>query len=169
MRRLLIAICLIACKQQAQPPAPAPAPPEPTAEEMKNMQEAIANTERTPELERGLDQLLAEGEQALDQGNYQEARDAVVRVMPMRPNDPRTSAALGGAMRGLGRTEMAERTLSHALRIDPNQPRALYEMGKLKAQQGEKGAALLYFQALESADAKFSAAHKVKDEVAKLR
>ncbi len=78
---------------------------QPTAEELKNMQEAVQNTERTPELEKGLDQLVDEGEKDLDEGKYQDARDAVVRVMPMRPNDARTAAALGGAMRGLGRTD----------------------------------------------------------------
>ncbi len=139
----------------------------PTPEEMKNMAEAVENTERTPELEKGLDDLLAEGEKALDQGKYQDARDAVVRVMPMRPNDARTAAALGGAMRGLGRTEMAQRTLARALQIDPKQPRALYEMGKLLAQQGDKAGALQNFQALQSADAKFALAHKVADEIKK--
>ena len=141
----------------------------PTPEELANVQEAAANTERTPELEKGLDQLLSEGEQHLDQGRYQEARDAVVRVMPMRPDDARTAAALGGAMRGLGRTEMARRTLERALQLDPKQPRALYEMGKLQAQQGNKAAALQSFAALQSADAKFAKSHKVDDEIARLK
>jgi tetratricopeptide (TPR) repeat protein len=142
---------------------------EPTLQEMKNVQEAVESTERTPELEKGLDQLLVEGERALDQGRYQDARDSVVRVMPMRPNDARTAAALGGAMRGLGRMEMAQRTLSRALQIDPKQPRALYEMAKLQAQQGDKAGAARTFAQLESADPKFARAHKVGEELAKLR
>jgi tetratricopeptide (TPR) repeat protein len=144
-------------------------PPAPTAEEMRNLQEAVANTERTPELEKGLDELVAEGERDLDQGLYQEARDAVVRVMPMRPDDPRTAAALGGAMRGLGRMEMAQRTLLHALQLDPKQPRALYEIGKLKAQQGDKEGASQSFAAVKSADPAFARSHKVDEELAKLR
>jgi tetratricopeptide (TPR) repeat protein len=157
-----------------QPGAPmnrglAQVPREPTAEEMRNLQEAVANTERTPELEKGLDELLAESERDLDQGRYQEARDAVVRVMPMRPNDPRTSAAMGGAMRGLGRMEMAQRTLLHALQLDPKQPRALYEIGKLKAQQGDKGGASQSFAALKSADPAFAQSHNVDEELARLR
>ena len=155
-----------------QPGAPmnhSGAAPEPTPEEMRNLQEAVQNTERTPELEKGLDALLAEGEKALDAGKYQEARDAVVRVMPMRPNDARTSAAMGGAMRGLGRTEMAQRTLSHALQLDPKQPRALYEMGKLQAQQGDKASAEHSFQALQAADAKFAKSHQVDEELGRLR
>jgi tetratricopeptide (TPR) repeat protein len=142
---------------------------QPTPEQMKNIQEAVQNTERTPELEKGLDQLVDEGEKDLDQGRYQDARDAVVRVMPMRPNDARTAAALGGAMRGLGRTEMAQRTLARALQIDPKQPRALYEMGKLKAQQGDKAGALESFRALQIADAKFAKAHGVDQEIGRLR
>ncbi|MGE5048342.1 MAG: tetratricopeptide repeat protein [Deltaproteobacteria bacterium] len=144
-------------------------PAEPTAEEMKNMEEAVEHTERTPELEKGLDQLLAEGERDLDEGKYQDARDAVVRVMPMRPNDARTAAAMGGAMRGLGRMEMAQRTLAHALQLDPRQPRALYEMAKLQAQQGDRAAAAQTFAQLKSVDPKFARAHKVDEELAKLR
>ena len=141
----------------------------PTPEQVRNMQDAVQNTERTPELEKGLDQLVEEGEKDLDQGKYQEARDAVVRVMPMRPNDARTAAALGGAMRGLGRTEMAQRTLAHALQLDPKQPRALYEMGKLKAQQGDKAGALASFEALKAADARFAQAHDLDQEMGRLR
>ena len=146
-----------------------PSAAEPTAEEVKNLEEAVANTERTPELEKGLDDLLSEGERALDQGRYQAARDAVVRVMPMRPNDARTSAALGGAMRGLGRIDMAQRTLMHALQLDPKQPRALYEMARLQAQQGDKAGAAQSLSTLKSADPAFARAHKVDEELAKLR
>ena len=155
-----------------QPGAPmnhSGAAPEPTPEEMRNLTEAVQNTERTPELEKGLDDLLAEGEKALDAGKYQEARDAVVRVMPMRPNDPRTAAAMGGAMRGLGRAEMAQRTLGHALQLDPKQPRALYEMAKLQAQQGDKAGARQSFAALQAADAQFARAHKVDEELGRLK
>jgi tetratricopeptide (TPR) repeat protein len=141
----------------------------PSAEEVQNVAEAARNTERTPELEKGLDQLVEQGEKALDEEKYQEARDAVVRVMPMRPADARTAAALGGAMRGLGRLEMAQRTLERALQMDPRQPRALYEMARLKAQQGDKPAAARNLRALQAADPKWAKAHKVDEELARLR
>jgi Flp pilus assembly protein TadD len=89
-------------------------------------------------------------------------------VMPMRPNDARTAADLGGAMRGLGRTEMAERTLSRALQLDPKQPRALYEQAKLQQAQGDKDGARKTFEALRQADAKFAQAHGVDKELAAL-
>jgi Flp pilus assembly protein TadD len=140
----------------------------PTAEEVANVAEAVQGTERTPELEKGLDELLTEGEAALDKGDYQAARDSVVRVMPMRPNDARTAADLGGAMRGLGRVEVAQRTLGRALQLDPKQPRALYEQGKLLAAQGDTAGARKSFEALQQADAKFAQAHGVASDLAKL-
>jgi tetratricopeptide (TPR) repeat protein len=131
--------------------------------------DAVKNTERTPELEKGLDDLTAQAEKLLDQDKYQEARDAIVRVMPMRPGDARTAAVLGGAMRGLGRTEMAQRTLSVALQNDPRQPRALYEMGKLKASSGDKTGAAESFRSLQATDPGFARAHGVDEQLARLR
>ncbi|HEY2028028.1 MAG TPA: tetratricopeptide repeat protein [Myxococcales bacterium] len=155
------------------PPMPAGSQPMahsgPTAEEVANVADAVQGTERTPELEKGLDQLLVEGEAALDRGDYQAARDSIVRVMPMRPNDARTAADLGAAMRGLGRAEMAERTLSRALQLDPKQPRALFEQGKLQAAQGDKDGARKSFEAVQQADAKFAQSHGVDKELAGLR
>ncbi|MFL5434717.1 MAG: tetratricopeptide repeat protein, partial [Myxococcales bacterium] len=133
------------------------------------VEDAVKNTERTPELEKGLDDLTAQAEKLLDQDKYQEARDAIVRVMPMRPGDARTAAVLGGAMRGLGRTEMAQRTLSVALQNDPKQPRALYEMGKLKASSGDKAGAAESFRSLQTADPKFARAHGVDEQLARLK
>jgi Flp pilus assembly protein TadD len=131
--------------------------------------DAVKNTERTPELEQGLDKLTAQAEQYLDENKFQEARDAIVRVMPMRPGDARTAAVMGGAMRGLGKTEMAERTLSVALRNDPRQPRALYEMGRLRASLGDKPGAGESFRALQAADPKFARAHGVDEQLARLK
>jgi tetratricopeptide (TPR) repeat protein len=131
--------------------------------------DAVKNTERTPELEQGLDKLTTQAEQYLDENKFQEARDAIVRVMPMRPGDARTAAVMGGAMRGLGRTEMAERTLSVALRNDPRQPRALYEMGRLRASLGDKPGAGESFRALQAADPKFARAHGVDEQLARLK
>ncbi len=153
--------------------APAATPPPagsgPTPEQLQAIAEAASQTERTPELEQGLDSLTAQADQDLDSGNYQEARAKMVRVMPMRPDDPRTAAVLGAAMAGLGKPEMAERVLSRALQEDPRQPRALYEMGKLLAARGDKAGAKEKFTALQSADAKFAQAHHVAAELARLK
>jgi Flp pilus assembly protein TadD len=72
-------------------------------------------------------------------------------------------------MRGLGRTEMARRTLLRALQLDPKQPRALYEMGRLSAEQGDKAGAARSFAAVKSVDPQFARSHKVDEELAKLK
>jgi Flp pilus assembly protein TadD len=141
----------------------------PDQQTVQAVAEAARNTERTPELEKGLDQLTAQAEALLDQGKYQEARDTIVRVMPMRPDDARTAAAMGAAMRGLGREQMAERTLSRALELDPRQPRALYEMGKLLAERGDKAGAAAKMRAVQAADAKFAQSHGIAQELARLK
>jgi Flp pilus assembly protein TadD len=136
---------------------------------LRAVAEAAENTERTPELEKGLDDLTAQAETLLDQGKYQEARDTIVRVMPMRPNDARTAAVMGGAMRGLGRDAMAERTLSRALQIDSRQPRALYEMGRLLAARGDKSGAAEKLRAVQAADPKFAQSHRLEQELARVK
>jgi tetratricopeptide (TPR) repeat protein len=143
--------------------------PDVSPQELQAVAEAAQNTERTPELEKGLDELTAQAEALLDQGKYAEARDSIVRVMPMRPNDARTAAVMGAAMRGLGREQMAERVLSRALEIDPKQPRALYEMGELLAARGDKAGAAQKLRAVQQADAKFAQSHGIAQELAKLR
>jgi tetratricopeptide (TPR) repeat protein len=141
----------------------------PSPEMIRNLADAAAQTERTPELEKGLDDLTAQAEASLDQGKYQDARDRMVRVMPLRPQDARTAADLGAAMRGLGRADMAERVLRRALELDPRQPRALYELGRLSAERGDKAAALERLTAVQSADPKFAQAHGVAAEIARLK
>ncbi len=141
----------------------------PSAEEVANVADAVGGTERTPALEKGLDELTGEAEKLLDAGKYQEARDSIVRVMPMRPNDARTAADMGAAMRGIGRAQMAEQVLRRALELDPKQPRALYELGLLYAQKGDKPAAREKLQAAQSADAKFARAHDIAGELTRLR
>jgi tetratricopeptide (TPR) repeat protein len=143
--------------------------PDVSPQELQAVAEAAQNTERTPELEKGLDDLTVQAEGLLDQGKYQDARDAIVRVMPMRPNDARTAAVMGGAMRGLGRQQMAERVLSRALQLDPRQPRALYEMGRLLAARGDRAAAAEKLRAAQAADPKFAQSHGLAQELARLK
>ena len=149
----------------ADPGAPGGASPEAVAA----MAEAVGQTERTPELEKGLDDLIAAAEADLDAGKYADARGKIVRVMPMRPDDPKTAATMGAAMRGLGRAEMAERVLGRALQGDPKNPRANYEMGKLLAERGDRAGAKARFTLVQEADAKWAGAHGVAGELTKLK
>jgi tetratricopeptide (TPR) repeat protein len=111
-------------------PAPVPAPaadaqgPAPLA---PGLAEAMQAVERTPELERQLDQRLADGQRLLDEGKWQEALDAFKAVMPLRP-DGRVALGLGIALRELGKPT-AERVLAQAVRMPGGDPRrASYEL-----------------------------------------
>ena len=141
----------------------------PTPEQVRNVAEAVANADRSPELEKSFDEAIVKGEKLLDQGNFAEARSALLPAMPMRPNDPKLAAALGGAMRGLGKLPMAERVLSRALELDPKSPRANYELGLLLAAKGDKAGARARLEAARAADAGWAGQHKVAEEIAKLR
>ena len=59
--------------------------------------------------------------------------------------------------------------IARALQLDPQQPRALYEMGKLLASRGDKAGAAKKLRAAQSADAKFAQSHGIAQELAKLR
>ena len=146
-----------------------PAPQGPSVETVAAMEDALRQTERTPEMEKGLDELCNQAEVDLDAGKYTEARGKIVRVMPLRPNDARTAAIMGAAMRGLGRAEMAERVLGTALAKDPNNARANYELGLLYASRGDKANARSKFETVQTADAKFADAHNVAAELQKVK
>ena len=156
------------------PPLPANHPPVatpqsgPTAEQVQNVAEAVKNTERTPALEKSLDETLARGEALLDEGKFQDARSALIQVMAMRPDSPQVAAALGGTMRGLGNLPMAERVLGRALQLDARSPRANYELGMLLAGRGDKQAAAQHLQ-ISLTDPAFASKHKITEELARLR
>jgi tetratricopeptide (TPR) repeat protein len=95
--------------------------------------EAIRNTERTPELEKGLAELVAQGEEALSKGQYQAALDAYRRVVPFQPENGRAKAGMAWALVGLNRQPMADRVWSVAVEADP---KAVETLGDLLAAKG---------------------------------
>lgn len=95
--------------------------------------EAIQNTERTPELEKGLLELVEQGEDALGKGQYQAALDAYRRVVPFQPENGRAKAGMAWALVGLGRQPMADRVWSVAVEADP---KAVDTLGDLLATKG---------------------------------
>jgi tetratricopeptide (TPR) repeat protein len=121
--------------KSAPPPGPAAAtannesPPALSAETV----DAIQNTERTPELEKGLRELVEEGEEALSKGQYQAALDAYRRVVPFQPDNGRAKAGMAWALVGLGRQPMADRVWSVAVEADP---RAVDNLGDFLATRG---------------------------------
>ena len=68
-----------------------------------------------------------------------------------------------------GQDVSSQASLSVALRNDPRQPRALYEMGRLRASRGDKAGAGESFRALQAADPQFARAHGVAEQLARLK
>jgi tetratricopeptide (TPR) repeat protein len=113
----------------ASPPATNQAPPALSAETV----EAIRNTERTPELQKGLTELVEQGEAALGKGQYQAALDAYRRVVPFEPENGRAKAGMAWALVGLNRQPMADRVWSVAVQSDP---KAVETLGDTLAEKG---------------------------------
>jgi tetratricopeptide (TPR) repeat protein len=125
-----------AARPKAAAPAVAPAPAGPneappalSAETV----EAIRNTERTPELKKGLAELVEQGEAALAKGEYQAALDAYRRVVPFEPENGRAKAGMAWALVGLNRQPMADRVWSVAVEADPQ---AVETLGDMLASKG---------------------------------
>ena len=97
------------------PAGPNEAPPALSPETV----EAIRNTERTPELEKGLAELVEQGEEALGKREYQAALDAYRRVVPFEPDNGRAKAGMAWALVGLNRQPMADRVWGVAVEADP--------------------------------------------------
>jgi tetratricopeptide (TPR) repeat protein len=127
----------LATRPRAAPAAPlvAAAPPSNEAPPALSPEtvEAIRNTERTPELEKGLAQLIDEGEEALSKGEYQAALAAYRRVVPFEPENGRAKAGMAWALVGLNRQPMADRVWGVAVGADPA---AVETLGDFLARKG---------------------------------
>ncbi len=113
--------------------------------------EAIRNTERTPELQKGLAELVEQGEEALSKAQYQAALDAYRRVVPFEPENGRAKAGMAWALVGLNRQPMADRVWSVAVQADPQ---AVETLGDTLAKKGNaKDARALWAKLAETAPA----------------
>jgi tetratricopeptide (TPR) repeat protein len=139
-RKVRLSQALDAAPAAAAPAAGGDSPPPLT----KEMMEAVQNTERTPELEAGLQKLVEEGEEHLARGRYQEALGAYTRVMPFWPDNGRSRAGMAWALVGLKRP-MAERVWGVAVNGDPA---AVDKLGDTLKQKGNAAEAKAVWQRL---------------------
>ncbi|QRN99424.1 tetratricopeptide repeat protein [Archangium violaceum] len=109
--------------------------------------QAMQNVEHTPELEAQLDQTVAQGEELLAKGRFDEALQSYRQVMPLRP-DGRVKAGLAWTLIGLGKPT-ADRVWGVAVESDPA---AVDKLGEtLKAKGDLKGAKALWTKLAASA------------------
>lgn len=111
--------------------------------------DAIQNTERTPEMMKGLEALMDQGEAALAAGKFQDALDDYKRVVPFMPESGRAKAGMAWALVGLNKQPMADRVWQVAVGADPKAVDALGQA--LKAHGDEKGAQALWQKLAQTA------------------
>jgi tetratricopeptide (TPR) repeat protein len=129
------------------PASPNEAPPALSPETV----EAIRSTERTPELQKGLAELVEQGEEALSKAQYQAALDAYRRVVPFEPENGRAKAGMAWALVGLNRQPMADRVWNVAVQADPH---AVETLGDTLAKKGNpKDARALWAKLAETSPA----------------
>jgi tetratricopeptide (TPR) repeat protein len=144
-----------AARPKSAPPsnvavAPAPSNEAPPALSPETV-EAIQSTERTPELQKGLAELVEQGEEALSKAQYQAALDAYRRVVPFEPENGRAKAGMAWALLGLNRQPMADRVWGVAVQADPA---AVETLGDTLAKKGNpKDARALWAKLAETSPA----------------
>ncbi len=93
----------------AASPAPAPGPAVVQAPHLTpEVMEAFQNAPRTAEMEDRFGQLIAESEEHLARGRFQDALNNYRQVMPYQPNNPRLRAGMAWTMVTLNRPPMAD-------------------------------------------------------------
>jgi len=82
---------------------------------------------------------------AIEDGEYEEAREQIQRAAASGPVTARSCLLLGLAEEGLGHDELAESSLREALRLDAENSKTLYHLGRLLVRTGRaaEGEALL--------------------------
>ncbi len=131
-----------AAAARAKPlPTAAPAMQPGVAPLNPNVVDAIQNTEVTPDMERNFAEMLAEAEEHLAKGRYQDALGQYRNVVPFQPNNGRARAGMAWSLVGLGKPT-ADRVWTVAVTGDPKAVDALGDT--LKAKGDEKGAKALW-------------------------
>ena len=111
--------------------------------------EAVKNTERTPEFERGMATLTEASESALTHGDAQVALDGYKRIVPFQPENARARAGMAWALVMLNKQPMADRIWQVAAN---SAPAALEKLGDTLYAKGDaKGARALWLKLTESA------------------
>jgi tetratricopeptide (TPR) repeat protein len=120
-----------------EPPRPAGMPPVLSKETM----EAFQNAPRTPEMEANFAKLVADAEEHLAHGRFQDALTNYRQVMPFEPNNPRLRAGMAWTMVKLNRQPMAD----NVWRAATENPDAVAALGDtLKAKGDAEGAKALW-------------------------
>lgn len=113
----------------------------------KEMIDAFQNAPRTPEMQANFAKLIADAEEHLARGRFQEALTAYKQVMPYQPENARLRAGMAWTMIKLNRQPMAD----NVWRVATQTPDAVVELGdSLKAKGDVEGARALFTRLKET-------------------
>lgn len=141
---------------KAQPPVVNAAPPVAQGGGMPapldpNTVNVFQNTPHTPEMEAGLDKVLADSEELLAKGRFEEALAGFKQVMPYRSQSGQVQAGMAWSLVSLNKQPMADRVWSVAV---ANDPASLDKLGDLlKAKGNAEGAKALWTKLAASSPA----------------
>jgi tetratricopeptide (TPR) repeat protein len=126
----------------------------------KEVAESIQNTERTPELEQRLDQLMDEGEEHLAKARFDEALISYRGVLPFRPQDGRAQAGMAWALIGL-KKPMAERVWTVAM----GNPAAVDKLGEALQKKGDVAGAKALWSRLSQSNPAYAQQAKLAEKL----
>lgn len=113
----------------------------------KEMMDAFQNAPRTPEMEANFAKLIADAEEHLARGRFQDALTAYKQVMPYQPENARLRAGMAWTMIKLNRQPMAD----NVWRVATQTPDAIVELGDaLKAKGDVEGARAVWTRLKET-------------------
>lgn len=133
----------VAALSPAAGASPAQRPPQLS----KEVIDAFQNVQRTPEMEANFAKLVADAEEHLARGRWQEALTAYKQVMPYQPENARLRAGIAWTMIKLNRQPMADNVWNVAAQT----PDAVVELGdSLKAKGDVEGARAVFTRLKET-------------------
>jgi len=141
LSKLTITAEQIAAAAPAPPPRPAGSPPVLSKETM----EAFQNAPRTPEMEANFAKLVADAEEHLARGRFQDALTAYKQVMPYQPDNARLRAGMAWTMIRLNRQPMAD----NVWKVAAQNPDAISALGDSLKSKGDVEGAKAVWQRLK--------------------
>jgi tetratricopeptide (TPR) repeat protein len=113
----------------------------------------------TPEEAARAQQISEHAQQALDHGDYEQARVDLLELVDQAPNSPEAQQRLGTILQLEGRLAEAEACFQAALQHDADYVEALIGLGQVEAQRGDPLAAIKRFETAIEIDPHRSKGH----------
>ncbi|HBL10310.1 MAG TPA: peptidase S1, partial [Cyanobacteria bacterium UBA11162] len=106
-----------------------------------------------------VEQLIQQGEAAINAGNYNEAEALIRRVIESDPNNARAYNFLGIVLVEQEKLEEAVASFQTAIQLNPNDAIGYYNLGYMLSEQGKLEEAISLYQKAIQLDPNFASAY----------